>query len=433
MYRLLALLAWGLLCWSFPGFALAATNAGLPSVVTISKTDKGWQLRRNDVPYDVHGVGYARTDQLELLKKSGGTTIRTWSADAVLVPAGQSSLLDRAQKEGITVMIGLAVGAEKNGFDYADQAALLRQREQIISAVRSYKTHPALLLWGLGNEMEGRGVDGGSPAMWRELNHLATLIKAEDPHHPIVTAIAGLGQAKIDAVIKYYPALDVLGLNVYGGAASAGARLAARGWVKPFMLTEYGPTGPWETAKTPWGAPIEQSSEAKAESYLKACQAAQATPFCVGTFAFLWGESGPKAATRTWFGLLLGNEKLPAVDTLTFAWTGSWPKNRSPIIESCGADFIESRTAKSKELNVIVQAHDSDGDTLSYAWEIQPEREKGREDGDKSIAPRSHTLWQEGNRAKLQMPESAGAYRLFCTVRDGKGGATVRNIAFFVE
>ncbi|MCC5024095.1 MAG: hypothetical protein J6386_15485 [Candidatus Synoicihabitans palmerolidicus] len=39
-----------------------------------------------------------------------------------------------------------------------------------LTTVRRYRDHPAVLMWGLGNEMEGDGTD---PRVWRELETLA--------------------------------------------------------------------------------------------------------------------------------------------------------------------------------------------------------------------------------------------------------------------
>jgi endo-1,4-beta-mannosidase len=52
-----------------------------------------------------------------------------------------------------------------------------------------YRNHPALLAWGLGNEVEG---DGTNVAFWQQLDRLALLVKELDPAHPTFTAAAGM-------------------------------------------------------------------------------------------------------------------------------------------------------------------------------------------------------------------------------------------------
>src|SRR5690606_40102511 len=54
----------------------------------------------------------------------------------------------------LTVMLGLRMGHERHGFDYDDEVAVREQKESIRAQVLKYKDHPALLTWGLGNEVD---------------------------------------------------------------------------------------------------------------------------------------------------------------------------------------------------------------------------------------------------------------------------------------
>ena len=68
------------------------------------------------------------------------------------------------------------------------------------------------------------------------------------------------------------------------------------------MITEWGPTGWWETASTEWKAPIEQTSEEKRQVYEERyTQYISANPRCLGSFVFLWGQKEER--TPTWFSL----------------------------------------------------------------------------------------------------------------------------------
>ncbi len=60
------------------------------------------------------------------------------------------------------------------------------------------------------------------------------------------------------------PAIDIIGINSYGGAPSLGARYKSLGGTKPYILTEFGPPGIWEMAKDPIGAFPEPTSTEKA-------------------------------------------------------------------------------------------------------------------------------------------------------------------------
>jgi hypothetical protein len=71
-----------------------------------------------------------------------------------------------------------------------------------------------------------------------------------------MTVIAGADTGKIKEIMKYYPSIDILGINAYLGAGGAGGTLKGMGWTKPFIMTEYGPVGHWQAPKTEWGAAI---------------------------------------------------------------------------------------------------------------------------------------------------------------------------------
>ena len=76
----------------------------------------------------------------------------------------------------ITVTVGFWLGHERHGFDYSDKAQVAAQLESAREMVLKYKDHPALLMWGVGNEMEGFD-DGNNPAIWKAVNDVAAMIK----------------------------------------------------------------------------------------------------------------------------------------------------------------------------------------------------------------------------------------------------------------
>jgi hypothetical protein len=92
-------------------------------------------------------------------------------------------------------------------------------------------------------------------------------LKKLDPFHPTMTVTAELGGGRIDGVQKLCPAIDIHGINTYGGAPSVAERYRAGGATKPYVLTEFGPPGVWEIPKNDWGAPSEPTSTEKAAFY----------------------------------------------------------------------------------------------------------------------------------------------------------------------
>ncbi len=305
------------------------------------------------------------------------------------------------------------------------------------AAVRQYKDEPALLLWGLGNEMEGPMDKGDNERVWKELNVLAGIVKEEDPNHPVMTVIAGAQPAKVKAAMAYYPNLDILGVNAYAGASGVGGSLKAAGWRKPFVLTEFGPLGHWEVPKTSWGAPLEPSSWEKAANYFATQNLVrdQGKGLCLGSYAFLWGWK--QETTATWYGMFLPDgEKLPSVDAVSYSWTGHWPADRSPKIESFDSPVKEKTLAPGATSTATVAARDFGGGSLKVDWEVVAESADTKVGGDAESAPPSFPdaiVSRDGMNVTFRAPQKPGGYRLFVTVHDGKGGASKDNFPFLVK
>src|SRR6516165_3768849 len=177
--------------------------------------------------------------------------------------------------------------------------------------------------------MEGYA-KGDNAAIWSAINNLAAMVKKIDPNHPTMTVVAEIGGDRVKNVHRLCPEIDVVGINSYGGAATLPERYKKAGGSKPYLLTEFGPAGSWETKKGRLGVQ-EPTSTAKAkayrETYEKAVVGAKGT--CLGSYAFLWGNK--QEATATWFGMLLpGGKRLAAADTMQEMWTGKPPSNRCP-------------------------------------------------------------------------------------------------------
>ncbi|MEO5915969.1 MAG: glycoside hydrolase family 2 TIM barrel-domain containing protein [Luteolibacter sp.] len=410
--------------------ALAAT----PPAVAIRQDDKGnFTLLRDGEPYLIHGAG--GSSHLKDLVKYGGNSIRTWGIDSLDEKIDGKPLLDYCQELGITVTAGIWIGHQRHGFDYSDETQLKKQRDMVREAVRKYRGHPALLMWGLGNEMEGPESDGKDTRIWKELNVLAAIVKEEDPGHPVMTVIAGAAESKVKGILGNYPNIDVLGVNAYAGASGAIRAVKQAGWKKPFVLTEFGPQGHWEVSKTSWNAPIEPTSRNKAASYYATLSLlAENTDICLGSYVFLWGQK--QEVTSTWYGMFLSSgEKLPTVDAVCRAWTGKWPDNRAPRITTFETPLKEATVAPGQTVTVTAAAEDPESDTMTWEWSVCEESIDRRSGGDAEAAPPAVSgsiVSQENGAATIKTPVKPGNYRLFVIVRDGKGGASADNTPFRV-
>lgn len=400
------------------------TTALSQAKVVLESRDGKHRLLRNGQPYFIKGAG--GTSHLAELAAAGGNSIRTWGTDNL------GAILDAAHRHNLTVCVGFWLGHERHGFDYQDEASVTKQLNACKQIVREFKDHPAVLLWAIGNEMEG---DGSNPAIWYAIDHIARECKRLDPNRPTMTVIAELGERKVQNIERFCPHIDIIGVNSYGGMATLAERYRAAGGSKPYIVTEFGPLGPWEVARTDWGAPIEPISTVKGEMYANAYHRAIATQTdrCLGSYAFLWGHK--QETTATWFGMLLPNGwRLAPVDALTEAWTGMPPNNRAPRIESLTVD----RTSGLKPAETIrakVVASDPEDDPLTIRWVLRSDSGTIGVGGDAQSAEASFpdAVSGQGPEAVVTIPAGGGGYRLFVYVADDQGGAAVANVPLHVD
>jgi hypothetical protein len=406
---------------------LASLAAATPSKVEIISSPRGHVLHVNGQPFWVKGVG--GTSHLKLLRDLGGNAIRTWGADDLL------PLLDEAHTLGLKVVVGIWLGHERHGFNYQNPEQVARQYRQATDAIDRYKHHPAVLAWGLGNEVE-LDSGGGNAAIWSHIQAIAAYAKRVDPHHPTMTVIAELGGPKVPAIHALCPDIDIIGINSYGAAASVPQRYRQLGGTKPYMITEFGPVGTWEVAKTAWGAPPEPTSTQKAAQYRRAYELgvlAEKGQLSLGSFAFVWGDK--QEATATWFGMLLADgSRVAAADTMSELWTAQPVPNRSPVISPI--QTITTTAAPGQLLRATIDVKDPEGDPLQAEWYLKFETRDYGVGGDAEATPehvRDAVVRSKLGSALLRMPDRPERYRLFVTVRDGQGGAATANIPLLVS
>jgi hypothetical protein len=293
-----------------------------------------------------------------------------------------------------------------------------------------HRDHPALLAWGLGNEVEG---DGTNDAYWQQLDRLGRLVHEIDPAHLTFTAIAGMNKAKAAGINAHSPHLDFVGINTYGAVFGLRKQLGELGWKRPWMLTEWGPRGFWENPKTSFGAPLEQTSSEKAEMMRKAYQNVIASgDGCLGSYVFLWGWKFE--ATATWFGIFTHEgETTAAADTLQEMWSGTPSANRAPAIGKL-LGVPQSPLAPGGNFDASVQATDPDGDPLVWHWAVLPELKGHNASRLPMPEPMSGAIASaSGDQASVTAPNKSGIYRLHVWIKDSKGHAATANTPFKVD
>ena len=405
--------------------APVASGQAIPTRV-ISKDGK-WQLLRANEPYRIRGAGGSAS--LELLREIGGNSVRTWGADHL------DEKLDAAQKLGLSVCVGIWLGHERHGFKYDSPEQVKRQYESARAQILKYKDHPAVLMWGIGNEMEGYA-KGDNPNVWKAVNDIAKLAHEVDPNHPTMTVTAEIGGARVRCIRELCPDIDIHGINTYAGVTSIPKRYREAGGTKPYVITEFGPPGTWETAKTPWDKVQELTSTAKAEHYRRAwTEAIDSQPdLALGGYCFNWGAK--REATETWFGMFLSDgTKLAAVDVMAELWTGHAPANRCPKIEPIVLSGPQ-RAAPGASLAATIKLSDPDGDAIQTEWVFRREPDAYKEGGDHEDATEviaATIVRSDTTTAELRLPGQHGAYRLYAIVRDGRGAGATANVPLLVE
>jgi len=409
--------------------------AGNPSApTTIRFNGTSYELLRHGKPYFINGAG--GVSHFEELKAAGGNSVRIWDdIDA-------DRLLDEAQALGLTVMFGLWVEREMEGFDYNDQAAVERQYERIRKTVLKYRNHPALLLWCVGNEWSQ---EADNFKVFGEVNRLARLVHELDPDHPVSTAISPDSKRAIWLVSRQCPDVDILAVNSYGLTDRLDEFFRQGGWSKPYLISEYGAPAYWEVPTAPWGAPDEPDSKQKnafvRQFYQKHIGSRPAG--CFGAYLFYWGNK--QEETHTWFSVFdEQGRQTPLVGLMRELWSGraalgrAAPSNQAPMV---GQLLVDGRPDPHRSFDrdtllhrAGIRATDPDHDSLTYHWELKTRAQPGT---DYVGVPRPALtgLLGQSNRANVlfRLPKQPGAYRLFVNVYDLHRHVATANFSFEVR
>jgi hypothetical protein len=403
----------------------AVAFAQAPPKNQLTKDQGAWTLQRDGRPFTIHGAGGGASKKL--LAELGGNSFRTWGTDNL------DRQLEEAQELGLAVTVGIWMGHERHGFSYSDPQQVRAQHERAVASIEKYKDHPAILMWAIGNEMEGYE-KGDKPEIWRAVNDIANAAKRIDPSRPTMTVIAEVGGERVRCIHEMCPDVDVVGINTYAGAPTVVERYRKAGGTKPIVITEFGPVGTWETPKNEWGKVPEPTSTQKAEHYRRSYEKAviEGKGLVLGAYAFTWGAK--QEMTATWFGMLLRDgSRLEAADVMSELWRGKPLANRCPQIEPI--KISSQRAAPGQVLRASVQVKDFENDPLRYEWVLQEEVAKPSTGGDREVVPPliEGAIRGEGAEVEVNLPEKPGPYRLYVYVRDGHGGAATANVPLLAD
>ncbi|MFG1298278.1 glycosyl hydrolase [Xanthobacter sp. V3C-3] len=397
-----------------------------PSLATAAQVSlRGSEILVDGKPFVP--MGASGVERLVELKALGANVLRTYGQEP-------GEILDAAQRAGLKVIVGFWLGHPRLGFDYANRAAVAQQLEALRHMVDRYHSHPALLMWGIGNEVEVDLTPEEAMVVWPAIEEAAKLAKTLDGQHPTMAVVAEVGNGKAELVKRLAPSIDVLGINGYGdGLLTSAKRARAQGWTGPVIITEMGALGHWDAPMTEWGAPVELTSTQKADRVKRYLTTARQAG--VGAIPFLWGQK--QEVTPTWYSLLLPTgEWTQTVGEMAEVWGGQVPgaPNRAPRIVSL-AFAGPARFGIEGETQARLVATDPDGDPLKVDWQIMAETQVRSVGGDPEPVPPSFPsgLREPSPTGVRVAGLQPGAYRLFVTVRDGRGAAATGNLPFQVQ
>ncbi|MER3495958.1 MAG: hypothetical protein C4320_03615 [Armatimonadota bacterium] len=398
-----------------------------PVPVRIEGKPGNYTLLRGGLPYEVRGVGGTRL--MEELVQMGGNSMRTWGTGE-----DTAATSDKAQSRGVTIMMGIWLG-HQSYFNCKDPAKIAEQKREVLGELAKYKDHPALLVWGIGNEMD---IDNDTPELWTAIEDIVREAKKIDPHHPFATVVAEISPEKISNIRRFCPSLDLLGINSYAGFDSLPKRIREVGWTKPYLLTEFGANGPWEVKKTDFGLPYELNSSEKADLFRKRYREGvmKGRGRLLGSFAFIWQDS---KEVPGWFDTHLpGNIRSEQVDALQEVWTGGKKRgNRAPRILMTSCDVSGKTISPEAMITASITLKDPDNDPLSYRWEVR------RDAGDSPFGgqgPEPQPLVVNGpadgqmeSSTRFKAPREPGKYRVYVRAYDGHGNGATANWPFQVK
>lgn len=400
----------------------------------IVKNEKGgFDLYVNGEQAYIKGVG--GTNKIDLAARNGSNAFRTWGGNINTI----SRDIKLASENNMFIMQGISL--PKDPASYADDNFKAKTMQTVRAIVETFKDDPNILIWGLGNEIELGGKNNTADS-WGFVEELARMIKSIDSRHLVATVITHNPRA-LDSIAKYAPSLDLIGINSYGSIGQVEEIVERSSYKGPYMITEWGPTGWWESPITEWGAPIEQTSEEKRVVYEdRYNNYIFGSKRCLGSFVFLWGQKEER--TPTWFsmfvendvpGLPLKGEKTPMVEAMERVWKRTEPPQTAPVVNNFtinGKKGIESPYVK-KDQSLVgeVKVFDKEGDTLTYVWEILKEATVLGSGG--SYEPRPDRVGEvvttEINKLTNSISEH-GNYRLYVYVLDNTGFVSTANVPF---
>lgn len=402
-------------------FLLCMFCFSLEAQTTIQKINNEWVLMVEEKPFEVRGVTFGYDKDLENyeryfqdLKFLGVNAIRTWATNE-----NTRKLLDVAQAHGIKVMVGIWMRHGRPGMEDDDRFDYLKNTQgkeemynNALNVVETYKNHPAVLTWGIGNEVYlNTATDEEKLAYSQLLERICSAIKQQDPNHPITSVEAWT--FGLDWWQKYVPSLDIYGLNSYGpGANLLADELYKKGIDKPYLITEFGVIGEWDIKQEINGVKVEpndkQKYDAIANGYKNWIQNKSAN---LGVFVFHYATGNNFIAP--WLFTHYDSMTRPQYWAIREAFTGNKPVNNVPEIKRFKLPNHPSKSGT--WVPVTLEVIDIEKDSLEVTFSYN------QRTGSRKRRDQINTLQHRGDIIhgyEIKLPKADGSVKVYALAKD---------------
>ncbi|CAL9342216.1 discoidin domain-containing protein [Streptomyces sp. enrichment culture] len=422
---------YGYSLWEFQVYGTTDGTPPTRGAVKVTGSQGNWQLTVGGQPYTVKGLtwGPAIADapkHMPDVRSMGVNTVRTWGTDG-----GTKPLLDSAAAHGIKVVNGFWLqpgGGPGSGgcVNYVtDTTYKNNMLTEFAKWVEAYKSHPATLMWNVGNESvlglqncySGAELEAQRNAYTGFVNDVAKKIHSIDPDHPVTSTDAWTG------AWPYYkrnaPDLDLYSMNSYGDICGVQEDWEEGGYTKPYIVTEGGPAGEWEVPDDVNGVPDEPTDVQKAEGYTKAWDCVTGhRGVALGATLFHYGVEHDFGGI--WFNLVPDGLKRLSYYAVKKAYSGSVAGDNTPPVITNMAVSPASSAPTGGEFTVRADVRDPDGDAITYKIFLSG----NYANGDKRLV---EATWRStGNGAfAVTVPEKLGVWKVYIQAEDGRGNAGI--------
>jgi hypothetical protein len=418
------------------GSSYTRIPANTSNAVVLEKVNGRYQFNRTGKPFVIRGAaGYQFVKELAA---SGGNTIICWDT------ARLEATLEEANRYGVAVIIGIDLPPVNQYAFYNNQSGLDSLLQAFRQIVLRYKSHPAFFAWCLGNELEFALSPSQTP-FYSAYTNLLNMLHKEDTDHPVCTTVINVAKRNIYTIRWRMPGIDFIGFNTYNTIKNLRQEVARLKlfWDGPYFVSEWAPTGAWESIITSWGAPIEKSSTEKAADYRQFYNEYMpfTDPSFIGSLTFFWGSR--HEYTYTWYSIFNEDGRPTEIqEAMRDSWTGGTIPHLSPEIAGMVIDDYKKAVD-----NVIVTpgsihhakifTKDSAAiGSLHCAWQIIKEDwsswGKTWVNFTKPMPVTAITGDSTAREIVFRSPLKEGPYRIYVTVYNAEGYCATANIPFYV-